>query len=379
MNAKYVKRRILSHIKEKLFFGKAIIIYGARQVGKTTLLKKLADGFPEDTIWFNADNPDDRAILNAINSDKARGMFPPGKMVIIDEAQRLQNAGLSLKIIQDNCEGIQLIATGSSSFELSDKIREAMTGRKFSYQLFPFSLNELAKKESTLQVHRTLENRITYGCYPDIVLHPGHERELLMELTSDYLYKDVFTLKDVRKPETLEKLVQALAYQIGSQVSYRKLSDLIKVDKGTIERYIRLLEEAFIVFRLPSYSRNLRNELKRSRKIYFWDTGVRNAVLNQFTSLELRSDKGHLWENFMIAERMKYIQNENLMRKSYFWRTTRNNEIDYVETYNSEIQAFEIKWTGKDKHKFPVAFRNNYPGAGLGVVDKDNYNEFLNL
>ena len=292
-------------IYSRFFTGKTILLLGPRQVGKTTLMKKLQQKHNDKTLWLNADNPEDRELLNRINASRAKQIFSSGMLVIIDEAQRLKNSGLTLKIIHDNCPEIQLAATGSSSFELTDKIKESLTGRKWTYKLFPISFEELAKHTNNFELIRSLETRLIYGSYPEIINQAGSEKEVLFELVSDYLYKDIFSIKEIRKPDILEKLVKALAFQVGNQVSNRELANHIQADKETVDKYIYLLEEAFVIFRLPSYSKNLRNELKRSKKIYFFDNGIRNAVINQFNPLSLRNDTGALWENLMISERLK--------------------------------------------------------------------------
>ncbi len=374
-----IKRKLKSVIESYLFSGKSILLLGPRQVGKTTLLKEIAESNNLEVLWFNGDNVDDRTILNNINSLKAKNLFPPGSFIIIDEAQRLENAGLSLKIIHDSCEKIQLIATGSSSFELTDKIIEPMTGRKWSFRLFPLSLEELIEHTNFLDVTRTLETRMLYGSYPEVINNPSNEKLILRELISDYLYKDVFALKDVRKPEFLERLIKALAFQIGNQVSTREIANLIQLDKETVERYIYLLEEAFIIFRLNSFSRNLRNELKRSKKIYFYDVGIRNAVINQFNPLEIRNDVGALWENLMITERMKAIEYGQHYRNLYFWRTSRQQEIDYIEEYDGQLHAYEFKWNPNKMSKLPLAFKKAYPESTFETITKDNFYEFIRI
>ncbi len=374
-----IKRSLHSVIEKHLFTGKSILLLGPRQVGKTTLLKTISKQSNKEIIWLNGDNVDDRSLLNGINSLKIRTLFPSGSFIIIDEAQRLDSAGLTLKIIHDSCENIQLIATGSSTFELTDKIKESMTGRKWSFKLYPISLEELIEHIGLLDVIRTLETRMIYGSYPEVINNPSQEKKILTELVTDYLYKDVFTLKDIRKPDVLEKLIQALAFQIGNQVSTREISNLIKIDNETVERYIYLLEEAYVIFRLGSFSRNLRNELKRSKKIYFYDTGIRNAVIGQFNPLELRSDTGALWENLMIVERMKAIEYGQHYRNFYFWRTTRQQEIDFIEEYDGQIYAYEFKWNPNNKSRLPLSFRKAYPKAIFRTITRENFYEFIKI
>ena len=252
-----------------------------------------------------------------------------------------------------------------------------MTGRKWTYNLYPISFGELLSNSNFIKISRTLESRILYGSYPEVINNPGNERQILFELVADYLYKDVFSLKDVRKPEAIENILKALAFQVGSQVSYRELSQLVKVDKETIERYINLLEEAFIIFRLGSYARNLRNELKFSKKVFFVDVGVRNALINRFSPLDLREDIGGLWENYLISERRKKLEYEKLYRNTFFWRTSRQQEIDYLEEYDGELHAYEFKWRQNVRQKIPRSFISAYPEAKVSVINRENYFEFL--
>lgn len=372
-----LKRELENTIISKMFSGKSILLLGARQVGKTTLLKQLANSLQKEIIWLNGDNPEDRTLLNQLNDTRAKGMFPKGSIIFVDEAQRLDNTGITLKIIQDNCEGIQLLATGSSSFELNDKIKESLTGRKWTFKIYPLSYRELLQQSNIPELRRALETRILFGSYPEVINRPGNEKEVLHELISDYLYKDIFALKDVRKPDALDKLTKALAFQIGSQVSNRELSQIVGIDKETVENYIHLLEEAYIVFRLGSFSKNLRNELKFSQKIYFVDTGLRNALINRFSPLTLREDTGLLWENYLISERRKKIEYEKLYRNNYFWRTTRQQEIDYIEENDEKISAFEFKWRENQKISFPKTFQNANPDTDFQLITPENYFEFL--
>lgn len=364
-------------ISGRLFTGKTVLLLGPRQVGKTTLMKNIFQKHAGRSFWMNADNPEDRALLNGINSLRARELFPAGTLVVVDEAQRLENSGLTLKIIHDACPEIQLVATGSSSFELTDKIKESLTGRKWSFRLLPISFEEIELHTNFLDLIRSLEMRMIFGSYPEVINQAGREKEVLHELVSDYLYKDVFTLKEIRKPEILEKLVKALAFQIGSQVSYRELSNLVQADKETVERYINLMEEAFIIFRLTSFSRNLRSELKRSHKYYFYDNGIRNAVISQFNPLSLRNDTGTLWENLMISERMKLNEYYRRFRNRYFWRTDRQQELDYIEEYDGELYAYEFKWQDSGPIRAAKAFQAVYPDSNVKLIHRDNFMEFI--
>ncbi len=376
-NVIMITRILEDVISDRLFTGKTILLLGPRQVGKTTLIKGIFQKHAGRSFWMNADNPEDRALLNGINSLRARELFLPGTLVVVDEAQRLENSGLTLKIIHDACPDIQLVATGSSSFELTDKIKESLTGRKWSFRLFPISFKEIELHTNFLDLIRSLEVRMIFGSYPEVINQAGREKEVLHELISDYLYKDVFTLKGIRKPEILEKLVKALAFQIGSQVSYRELSNLVQADKETVERYIYLLEEAFIIFRLTSFSRNLRSELKRSHKFYFYDNGIRNAVISQFNPLSLRNDTGALWENLLISERKKVNEYHRRYRNVYFWRTDRQQELDYLEEYDGRLHAYEFKWQDSAPIRAAKAFQAVYPDSDVKLIHRDNFMEFI--
>ena len=372
-----IQRDLLSTIKDKLFKNKAIIITGSRQTGKTTLLQLLIDEVAEKTLFLNCDEPDIRKKLTNVTSVQLKKLIGKNKLVCIDEAQRIENIGVTLKLITDQIKDVQLIVTGSSSLELSSKINEPLTGRKFEYFLFPFSQQELVNHNGELNENRLLENHILYGMYPDVINNPGNEQLILKNIVNSYLYKDIFSFRDVRKPEIVEKLVEALALQIGSEVSYNELSQILGIDYHTVTRYLDLLEKSFIIFRLRAFSRNVRTELKKSRKIYFVDTGIRNAVIANFNSLKLRNDIGALWENFLISERRKFLINNPKIVKSYFWRTKQQQEIDYLEETGGKLSAYEFKWKIKPNFKFPKTFTDNYKNCEYQLTNPENYFEFL--
>ena len=367
-----INRIITDSVFSRLFRGKVILIYGARQTGKTTLVKAILER--QAGIYFNADEPDIRLAFANRSSSEIKALIGHHTLVVLDEAQRIENIGLTLKLLVDNYPGVQVIATGSSSFELADRMKEPLTGRKYEYVLPPLSLEELEAQEGILETDRMLSRAVVYGLYPEPALMAGEDeaRERLLELGSSYLYKDVLLLGNIRHPDALEKLLRALALQIGKEVSYPEIAGMIGVDKNTVETYVRILEQAFIVFRLPPYSRNLRNELKRMRKIFFWDTGIRNAVINQFTPLDMRTDAGDLWENFLIAERMKFLKNHRSANTGFFWRTHQQQEIDYIEEQGGGLLAAEIKWR-PGRGRIPVTFTNAYPGATPLIVSRENW------
>lgn len=309
---------------------KAIIIFGARQVGKSTLLHTLFDN-KENVLWLSGDDIDVQQLFDDMSSTRLRALLGNSRFLVIDEAQRIKDIGLRLKLVTDQIPEVQVIATGSSSFQLAKGVKESLTGRKREFRMFPITFKEMANHTNLLEEMRMIPHRMVYGYYPEVVTSPGEEREVLRELSSNYLYKDVLTLDNISKPDKIIKLLQALAYQIGEQVSYNEIGQLIGLDSKTIEKYVDILEKNFIIFRLPSFSRNLRNELKASRKIYFWDLGIRNAVIANFQQPENRLDTGALWENFAIAERLKHLNVQNSFANSWFWRTQQQREIDYLK------------------------------------------------
>ncbi len=373
-----INRFLLPQLESLLGSRKAIILMGARQVGKSTLLQLLL-GQRQDVLWLNGDNNDVQALFTAISAERIHSLMGTKRILVIDEAQRISNIGVQLKIIIDQLPNIQVIATGSSSFELASKVNEPLTGRKREFKLFPLAFSEMVEHSSLIEELRLVPHRLVYGYYPEVVENPGQEAAILKELTDSYLYRDILTLDKVAKSDKLVLLLKALAMQIGSQVSYNELSGLVGIDAKTIERYITILEQSYIIFRLGSFSRNLRNELKFSKKIYFWDMGIRNAIIGNFSLVETRSDIGAMWENFAIAERMKQINYRHPFAQSYFWRTKQQTEIDYIEEQDGSLQAFEFKWNEHKSPRCPLAFSKAYPDASFSVVTPFNIDDYLRL
>lgn len=371
-----ITRKLENEIEKKLFSGKAIIVLGARQTGKTTLLKKIISQ-KNDVLWLNADEADTIALFENSSSARLKAIFAGKKIVVIDEAQRITDVGLRLKLITDQIPGVQLIATGSSAFELANKVNEPLTGRKWEYKLFPLSFSEMVNYHGFLEENRLMPHRLIYGYYPEVVSNPGQEKEVLKQLSDSYLYKDILMWERIKKPEKLLKLLQALAFQLGSEISYNNLASLLEMDNQTVEKYIQLLEQTFIIFRLPAFSRNHRKELKRGRKIYFFDNGIRNALLANFNLPELRTDIGDLWENFIISERIKYLHYNIIWANSYFWRTQDQQEIDYIEERDGILYAYEIKWNAKKKPFLSKSFANTYPEHEYNIINPQNYEQFL--
>jgi predicted AAA+ superfamily ATPase len=369
------ERTIEKTIKEKINGGKAIVVVGARQVGKTTMLRKLLHDM--DYLFLDADDPSTRSLLQSPTTEQIRTFIGDYKYIFLDEAQRIPGIGLTLKIITDQFKGVQLFVSGSSSFDLGNELNEPLTGRKWEYELFPISWEEYENKIGYIKSEQQIENRLLYGFYPEVINNQGKERETLKNLVNSYLYRDILAFSDIRKPEVLEKLLQALALQMGSEVNYNEISQLVGINKVTVQKYIEILEKGYIVFKLNSFSRNLRNEIKQNRKIYFYDNGIRNMIIGNFSPLELRIDKGALWENFLVSERRKQNLYKDTFAKMYFWRTKQQQEIDFVEERNGQIEGFEFKWINKNT-KFPQQFIDTYKAKGL-VIDRNNFREFVRI
>lgn len=373
-----IKRVIKNSIQADYRREKVIVLLGARQVGKTTLLSELQEGAGK-VLSLNCDNVDDVLLLESKTSTELKYLLSSYDLVFIDEAQRVKNIGLTLKMIGDLKLKTQVVVTGSSSFDMSNEVNEPATGRLIEYNLYPFSLSELAIDTSEREEKRLLETRMIYGLYPEVVTEPGDAKRILMGLTNNYLYKDLFMYRGIKKPDLIQKLVRALALQLGNEVSYNELSSLLGVDRGTIETYINLLEKCFVVFRLDSFSRNLRNEIKKGKKIYFYDNGIRNAVLSNFAPLELRNDVGALWENLMVSERVKRNSYLGDFAQLFFWRTHEQQEIDLVEEQDGVLRTFEFKWNDKVKGKRPKSFFDTYPNSTYEVVTPENYWDFVRI
>lgn len=372
-----IKRTIENQIEQFFFKGKALILFGPRQSGKTTLMEAILNKRTESVLMLNGDEADVREALTNTTSTKLKSIIGTHKIVFIDEAQRITDIGLTLKLFTDQIKNVQVIATGSSAFELAHNTNEPLTGRKFEFQLFPLSFAEMVSHHGLLTEKRLLEHRLIYGYYPEIVTGSGMETKLLKLLTGSYLYKDLLMLEQVKKPALLEKLLKALALQLGNEVSNNELSQLTNADKGTIEKYLDLLEKVFVIFRLPAFSRNVRNEIKKGKKIYFYDNGIRNAIVGNYNALNSRTDIGALWENFLISERMKYLHYNEIDCERYFWRTTQQQEIDYIEDRAGKLFATEIKWNPKARVKFPITFLKAYPKSEVRVLTPDNFETFL--
>ena len=371
-----IQRQLFDVLKRLMNTGKAIVLIGARQTGKTTLLKELVkDG--KNVQWLDADDITNRNLISNLTISKLPSLFGNNDIVVVDEAQRVENIGLQMKLITDNLPNVQLLITGSSAFELANRINEPLTGRKWEYKLYPFSFFELQQHFGTVNEIKNLPLRLVYGCYPDVVNNTGNERAILSQLTNSYLYKDILEWERIKHPDKLVKLLQSLAFQVGSEVSYSELANSVGMDKATVEKYITLLEQIQVIFRLGSFSRNLRNELKMSKKVYFYDNGIRNALIGNFNDIALRDDQGKLWENYMISELKKKHEYTGDYASTYFWRTVQQQEIDYLEEKDGVLMAYEFKWNPKKKARVSKTFLNAYPHSNVITITPENYYEVL--
>ena len=373
-----INRLTAERIKAAAKSKKIVILMGARQVGKTTLLKSLFQN-SDSTLWLNGDELDIQNLFANLSVDRFKAYLGKNKILVIDEAQRIEDIGLRLKVLADSLNNIQIFATGSSSFDLANRVNEPLTGRKREFQLFPLSFKELASNSDLLTEKRMIPHRLVFGSYPEVVMSHGNEIEILKELSQSYLYKDILSFEKIRHSDKLIKLLQALAWQVGSQVSYNELAQICSIDSKTVEHYITILEQAFIIFRLGTFSRNLRNELKNNRKIYFYDNGIRNAIIANFSTVENRNDTGALWENYLISERMKKNSYDGIMANTAFWRTKEQQEIDYLEERDGNICAYEFKWSeaAAKKTRVPLTFSRAYPDAKFSVITPQNVEDFL--
>jgi uncharacterized protein len=364
-----------TEIDSFFFKGKAILVYGARQVGKTSLIKNTIKN--KTFLLLNGDEPDTKFLLENITTDRLKALIGNNQVLVIDEAQMIHNIGLLIKRMVDSFPEIQVIASGSSAFELADKTKESMVGRKEVLQLFPLSYKEMVDHSNFIEETRLIPHRLIFGYYPEVVTSIGKEEKILNDLVEGFLYKDILNLEGVKKSATLQRLVQMLAYRIGSEINYSSLANDLGVNRLTVEKYIDILEKNFIVFSLPAFSKNQDNELKKGRKIYFWDVGLRNRIIKNFNPIELRDDVGALWENFVISERKKKLSYEQSYKDTYFWRNAQQAEIDFIEIKNTEIEAFEIKYNPNQKVRFTKSFTEKYKPKTTTVIHKENFWEFL--
>lgn len=374
---KPIVRHIASKIKLDCFKGKVILLLGARQVGKSTLIKMLNFGVTREILWFDGENADVQLLFQNANSERLKQIAGNHKIIVIDEAQKISKIGSVLKLYADYHKDIQVIASGSSAFELRNSLNEPLTGRKFEFNLYPFSFQELVQNNNLLTEMRQLPLRLIYGSYPEIAMNQGNEERLLRFLSDSYLYKDILLFRAIKKPEKILDLLKLLAWQIGSEVNYNELSKTLNIDNQTVESYVLMLEQSFVIYRLNAFHTNQRKELKKSKKIYFNDLGIRNVLINDFRPIEIRNDRGNMFENYIVNELRKQNEYEQIYANFYFWRSVDQQEIDLVVEKNGIINTYEIKWNPNQKANLTKSFTNIYPDCTFNVINSQNYYEFL--
>ena len=374
----FIARTLQAKIEERLAPGKAVLIYGARRVGKTILLKEIFNKIEGKKMLLIGEDMDVQNMLQNRSVHHYRQLFEGMNLLAIDEAQSIPEIGSVIKLIIDEIPHIQVIATGSSSFDLLNKIGEPLVGRASQFLLTPFSIREIAQKQNGMELRQNLENRIVYGCYPEVVGMTSNtmKEEYLRDIVNAYLLKDILAIDGLRNTAKMNRLLQLVAFQIGSEVSYEELGKQLGMHRETVEKYLDLLSKVFVVYKLGAFSRNMRKEVSKAGKWYFYDNGIRNAIIGDFKDANSRMDMGKLWENFFITEKLKDNQNHLLHCQFHFWRTYDQQEIDLIEEKNEVINAYEMKW-GKKLPKAPVGFMKTYTGADFNVVNPDNYLEFL--
>lgn len=374
-----INRIVTQQIKDALNLNKVVSIIGPRQVGKSTLSEHIFKD-TNNVLRINGDDTDAKYMFENVSENFLKILTANHNALLIDEAQKIKNIGEMLKIMADKLNHIRVIITGSSSFLLTKAVNESLTGRKREIQLLPISFAEMVKHTNIVEETRMLDHRLIYGYYPEVINNIGDEKDVLKELANSYLYKDIMEENNIAKPDKLVKLLQALSWQIGSTVSTNELSQLVGIDAKTIDRYIDILQKNFIIYTLPSYSNNLRNELKFSKKIYFYDMGIRNAIIGNMSPISMRQPEevGHMWENFIITERIKRnLYNKRTFLQHYFWRTQQQKEVDLIEVEDGIITGFEIKRSAKKNIKAPAKFTEYYPNAQFYGINNTNLYEFL--
>lgn len=374
----FIARTLQAKIEERLAPGKAVLIYGACRVGKTILLKEIFNKIEGKKMLLIGEDMDVQNMLQNRSVHHYRQLFEGINLLAIDEAQSIPEIGSVIKLIIDEIPHIQVIATGSSSFDLLNKIGEPLVGRASQFLLTPFSIREIAQKQNGMELRQNLENRIVYGSYPEVVGMTSNtmKEEYLRDIVNAYLLKDILAIDGLRNTAKMNRLLQLVAFQIGSEVSYEELGKQLGMHRETVEKYLDLLSKVFVVYKLGAFSRNMRKEVSKAGKWYFYDNGIRNAIIGDFKDANSRMDMGKLWENFFITEKLKDNQNHLLHCQFHFWRTYDQQEIDLIEEKNEVINAYEMKW-GKKLPKAPAGFMKTYTGADFNVVNPDNYLEFL--
>jgi uncharacterized protein len=375
-----IRRLQQTKLDESVAPGKVTVVYGPRRVGKTTLVKDFLSTFQGKYLFLNADEQATRDVLSSQNVAKFAELVQDLQLLVIDEAQRVSEIGLNLKILVDSFPDLEIIATGSASFELANKISEPLTGRKTTLTLYPIGFEEMTTTLPLFEYKNQLERWLIWGGYPDIVTTDSAQLRSaqLSELVGSYLYKDILELDDVRRADKIVDLLRLIAFQIGQEVSHTELATSLAISRDTVERYLDLLEKVFVIFRVNGFSRNLRKEVVKNHRYYFFDNGVRNALIQNFNPLNLRNDVGQLWENYLVSERQKTNHYHSRLVNSYFWRTYDQREIDLIEEAEGKLTGFELKWQKAElKNRAAREFTEAYPGSTVSVVTNDNFDKFL--
>jgi predicted AAA+ superfamily ATPase len=374
----YIKQNHLDAIRRLAMPGKVIVIYGARRTGKTTLIHEFLKTEQDPYLLVSGEDITVQAYLASQSVDKLTAFVGTSRLLVVDEAQKSPNIGINLKLIVDHIPGIRIVATGSSSFDLARSVGEPLTGRKFTLKLYPFSQIEIGRIENRHQTDANLESRLIYGSYPEVVLMNDNRlrEQYLKEMVSSYLCRDIFELDGIRNAAKINRLLQLIAFQIGKEVSFTELGTSLGMSKNTVDRYLDLLEKAFVLHKLTGFSRNLRTEVVKNSRYFFLDNGIRNALINNFNLLEQRNDIGQLWENYLLMERLKRQEYLDQPANNFFWRTYSKNEVDFVEESAGRLSGYEFKW-GKARPSPPKEWRSAYPEAGFQVINRNNYLDFI--
>ena len=373
-----IQRSVQEKIQEKLNSGKVILLLGARRTGKTFLIKQIIKNINLPYLLLNGEDFQVAAKLENKSISEYKQLVGNNKLLIIDEAQKIKDIGNILKLMIDEISGLTIMATGSSVFDLTQKLGEPLTGRNINFKVFPIAQYELKNTENVIETFSNLEQRLILGSYPELFSLPGYteKQEYLSELVNSFLLKDILELDSIKNASKILNILRLLAFQVGSEVSFSEIGQKVALSRNTVERYIDLLEKTFIIYRLGGFNKNLRKEISKNSKYYFWDNGIRNAVISNFNPLSLRNDVGQLWENYVISERLKYLTYQRISTNVFFWRTYDQQEIDWVEERGGMLLAFEIKYI-QNKVKIPVAWKEAYPESEFAVISKENYLGFI--
>lgn len=374
----YILQQQLKNLKDIVEPNKAIIVYGPRRCGKTTLLQHFISGLSEEYLFVNGEDITVQDYLSSQSIEKLKSFIGDKKVLIIDEAQKIKNIGLNIKLMVDNVSGIKIVTSGSSSFDLADEIGEPLTGRKYTLKMFPLSQIELSAIETRIETDAKLEERLIFGSYPEVVLNNDREKRIfyLKEIVNSYLYKDILELEGIKHSDKIVRLLQLLVFQIGREVSCSELGTQLGISKNTVDRYLDLLQKSFVIFKLTGFSRNLRKEISKTPRYYFYDTGIRNTLINNFNPLSMRDDIGMLWENYIIVERLKKQEYQKVVANNYFWRTYDQKEIDFIEEREGKLYGYEIKWQ-EYRSKAHGEWLETYKNSQYKIINKDNYLEFI--